>query len=154
MKHLKAPWRNKYFQEKTKDCPFCIKSDVLVYEGINSKVIMNKYPYSPGHILIIPNIHVEFLKDLDEKTWLEMCTLAKQGEKIMLEILHAQGVNIGLNLGDAAGAGIAKHLHLHVLPRWFKDTNFITTIANTRVLGTSEDELFLKLKEGFKNYNV
>lgn len=154
MDYLNAPWRDKYFKEKQEECPFCIESETLIYEAKHSKVIMNKYPYSPGHLLIIPKIHVEFLKDLDEATWVEMSKLARFAEQVLFDVVMAQGVNIGMNLGDAAGAGIAKHLHLHVLPRWHKDTNFITTIAKTRVLGTSEDELYLKIKESFKNCNV
>ena len=154
MQHLKAPWRDEYFKEDRSLCPFCEDSEVLVYEDELCRVLMNKYPYSPGHILITPRKHVEFLNDLDEITWLRMAKIARFAENIMRTTLHAQGVNIGLNLGDAAGAGIAKHLHLHVLPRWHKDTNFITTICDTRVIGTSLDELYLKIKESFKNYNA
>lgn len=154
MNYLNAPWRNKYYNEDKNKCPFCNESETLLYEATHSRVIMNKYPYSPGHILIIPKVHVEFLKDLDDEVWLEMAKIAKFAESLMFDILKAQGVNMGFNLGDAAGAGLAKHLHFHILPRWYKDTNFITTIANTRVLGTSLDELYEKLKEGFKNYHV
>ncbi|MBZ7986019.1 HIT domain-containing protein [Campylobacter sp. Cr9] len=154
MQYLNAPWRDKYFNEDRSLCPFCEDSEVLVYEDDDCRVLMNKYPYSPGHILITPKKHCEFLNELDENTWLKMAKIARFAENIMLKTLKAQGVNIGFNLGDAAGAGIAKHLHLHVLPRWYKDTNFITTICDTRVLGTSSDELYLKIKESFKNYNA
>ena len=153
MKHLYAPWRKKYFEEKEDGCVFCqapkSKSAQIIWRGEHCYLVMNKYPYTLGHFLVIPYAHECFLEDIDEETWQEMSKYAKLGEKILRKYLHAGGVNLGMNLGSAAGAGIAPHLHYHVLPRWSGDTNFITTIAGARVLGSVEDEIFARLKEAF-----
>jgi len=102
--------------------------------------------------MIIPNLHTSNLEDLDPKIFAQMSLYAQKGVKMLKEVLHAQGVNIGMNLGRAGGAGIAEHIHLHLVPRWEGDTNFITTISDTRVYSSQIDELYQKLKNVSADY--
>jgi diadenosine tetraphosphate (Ap4A) HIT family hydrolase len=110
---------------------------------------MNIYPYSPGHFMIIPHKHIEFLDELDPAVWQHISTLAQKGVAALRHGMNAQGVNIGMNIGSSAGAGIAEHLHLHVLPRWTKDHNFITTIGGARVYSVDFEEIYQKVKIAF-----
>jgi diadenosine tetraphosphate (Ap4A) HIT family hydrolase len=100
--------------------------------------------------MIIPHHHTDALEELDPATWLHMSALAQQGVRMLKESLGAHAVNIGMNLGKAAGAGIAEHIHLHLVPRWERDTNFITSIAQTRVYSTDFERIYQKLKEALK----
>ena len=156
MQHLCAPWRSEYFSAKKDSCVFCdvINSDNDDKNGVLFRAkhcfgIMNLYPYSPGHFMIIPNQHTDKIEELDEQTWFEMSKFVRLGVEILKKELYANGVNIGMNLGKAAGAGIAEHVHYHLVPRWSGDTNFITTISDVRVNGTPFYPLFEKLKKAF-----
>ena len=156
MQHLCAPWRSEYFSAKKDSCVFCdvINSDDDDKNGVLFRAkhcfgIMNLYPYSPGHFMIIPNQHTDKIEELDEQTWFEMSKFVRLGVEILKKELYANGVNIGMNLGGAAGAGIAEHVHYHLVPRWSGDTNFITTISDVRVNGTPFHPLFEKLKKAF-----
>ncbi len=156
MQHLCAPWRSEYFSAKKDSCVFCdvISSDDDDKNGVLFRArhcfgIMNLYPYSPGHFMIIPNQHTDKIEELDEQTWFEMSKFVRLGVEILKKELYANGVNIGMNLGKAAGAGIAEHVHYHLVPRWSGDTNFITTISDVRVNGTPFHPLFEKLKKAF-----
>ena len=124
----------------------------VLYREEDFFIVMNKYPYSPGHFMIIPTLHTSNLEDLDPQVFAKMSIYAQKGVKMLKEVLNAQGVNIGMNLGKAAGAGIAEHIHLHLLPRWKGDTNFITTIGDTRVYGSEMDEIYNKLKNVAADY--
>jgi diadenosine tetraphosphate (Ap4A) HIT family hydrolase len=158
MQSLYAPWRDEYLKRGKKcDCVFCAAADMpdldeqngILHRDEECFCIMNLYPYTPGHFLIIPYKHECDLENLEPRVWTRMAVLAQLGVSALKESLGAQGVNIGMNLGDAGGAGIAEHLHLHVLPRWKKDTNFITTVADTRVYSTDFEKIFKKLKAVF-----
>lgn len=156
MQHLCAPWRSEYFSAKKNSCVFCdvINSDDDDKNGVLFRAkhcfgIMNLYPYSPGHFMIIPNQHTDKIEELDEQTWFEMSKFVRLGVEILKKELYANGVNIGMNLGKAAGAGIAEHVHYHLVPRWSGDTNFITTISDVRVNGAPFHPLFEKLKKAF-----
>ncbi|BCD62465.1 ATP adenylyltransferase [Nitratiruptor sp. YY08-26] len=160
-KILYAPWRSEYVTgKKIEGCVFCYivehpEEDEelgVLYRAENSFAVMNKYPYSPGHFMIIPNRHIDNLEDLEEDVWLEIAKLAKRGVKLLKDVLGAEGVNMGMNLGAAAGAGIAEHIHLHLVPRWQRDTNFITTIAETRVYSTDFFKIYQKLRKHAKEY--
>lgn len=156
MQHLCAPWRSEYFSAKKDSCVFCdvVNSDDDDKNGVLFRAkhcfgIMNLYPYSPGHFMVIPNQHTDKIEELDEQTWFEMSKFVRLGVEILKKELYANGVNIGMNLGKAAGAGIAEHVHYHLVPRWSGDTNFITTISDVRVNGTPFHPLFEKLKKAF-----
>jgi diadenosine tetraphosphate (Ap4A) HIT family hydrolase len=162
METLYAPWRTQYHtnQGKISGCVFC-----HIVENINDDeklgvlhrekeffIVMNKYPYTPGHFMIIPNHHTANLEDLNSEVFAKISQFAQKGVKMLKDILNAQGVNIGMNLGVAGGAGIAPHIHMHLLPRWSGDTNFITTIGDTRVYGSEFDEIYQKLRVASADY--
>lgn len=164
MDRLYAPWRTKYItkngEKKIKGCVFChavenINDDEklgVLHREKDFFVVMNKYPYSPGHIMIIPNLHTANLEDLDPQIFVQISLYAQKGVKMLKDVLNAQGVNIGMNLGKAAGAGIAEHIHMHLVPRWKGDTNFITTIGETRVYSSDINEMYKKLKDVASDY--
>jgi diadenosine tetraphosphate (Ap4A) HIT family hydrolase len=160
MDRLYAPWRTEYVTREKSDCVFCdislsVESDTknyILYRDDLCFVVMNKYPYNPGHFMIIPHIHIDNIENLDKKIWLHMSELAQKSVKMLKEGFGANGVNIGINLGDASGAGISEHIHLHLVPRWHNDSNFITTIANTRVYSTDFESIYNRLKEMSKIY--
>lgn len=158
---LYAPWRTDYIAgEKIEGCVFCHISahsemdDTLhvLYRDEHCFVVMNRYPYTPGHFMIIPHLHTDSLEVLDPSVWLHMSSLAQKGVRMLKESFGAHGVNLGMNLGRAGGAGIAEHIHLHLVPRWERDTNFITAIAQTRVYSTDFEAIFRRLKEASENY--
>lgn len=153
---LYAPWRSDYVSgERIEGCVFCHVSthaeedDTLhvLYRDEHCFVVMNRYPYTPGHFMIIPHLHTDALEALDPQVWLHISALAQQGVKMLKEGFGAQGVNLGMNLGKAGGAGIAEHIHLHLVPRWERDTNFITAVAQTRVYSTDFERIYRRLLE-------
>ena len=160
---LYAPWRDEYVtHEKIEGCVFCHivahasddeKLHVL-YRDEYCFMVMNKYPYTPGHFMIIPNLHTDKLEELPSETWLHMSALAQHGVKLLKEGLNARGVNIGMNLGAAAGAGIAEHIHMHLVPRWERDTNFMTSVAETRVYSTDFEKIYQKIKSLIPQYII
>ncbi|WP_198305310.1 HIT family protein [Arcobacter vandammei] len=160
MEHIYAPWRYSYVSdEKIKDCIFCHISknrDDEKYEVLFSDeycyVVMNKYPYSPGHFMVIPHFHTSNIEDLDEVVWQRVSKRARQAVKLLKEIMPCEGVNLGMNLGKAAGAGIEQHVHYHLVPRWLGDTNFISTIAGVRVYPADFSEIYSKLKNNVEKY--
>ena len=153
---LYAPWRSEYVTgEKIEGCVFCHISGHaeddeklhVLYRDEKCFMVMNKYPYTPGHFMIIPHHHTDALEELDSEVWLHMSALAQKGVRLLKEGFGAHGVNLGMNLGSAAGAGIAEHIHLHLVPRWRGDTNFITSIGETRVYSSDFEKIYRKLKE-------
>ncbi|TQR59066.1 HIT family protein [Campylobacter troglodytis] len=155
MDYLYAPWRQKYFENKENTCPFCLDDTVndeergVIFRARTCFGVMNLYPYSPGHFMIIPYKHEEEIQNLELQIWQEMSLFVRFGVEILKKRLKARGVNIGMNLGAEAGAGIAKHCHYHLVPRWSGDTNFITTIGQIRVCGRDLQEIYKILKEEF-----
>ena len=163
MDRLYAPWRTEYVttqDEKIKGCVFChivknIKKDEelgVLYREKDFFIVMNKYPYSPGHFMIIPNCHTDKLEELSSDTWIRMNLFAQKGVMLLKDVLNAQGVNIGMNLGKIGGAGISEHIHLHLVPRWLGDTNFISSIGETRVYSTNFKKIYHKLKKNVPKY--
>ena len=161
MQYLYAPWRSDYVtHKKIEGCVFChisknSKMDdehFVLYRDEVCFMVMNKYPYNPGHFMIIPHLHTDNLESLNEEVWIKMSTLAKQSVKMLKKGFNAKGVNIGMNLGASAGAGIAEHVHMHIVPRWERDTNFITTIGHIRVYSTEFMQVYKKIKELLPKY--
>lgn len=160
MKRLYAPWRKKYVekvhdmkQEKKPECPFCSQPQdmddaryFILDRGKHNYVIMNAYPYNAGHLLVIPYEHQANLEELSDGARQELMTLTNKCVIKLKGVLGAHGINIGINLGKAAGAGIPEHLHQHVLPRWLGDTNFLPLIAETKQVSVDLPELYAKLK--------
>ena len=158
---LYAPWRNDYVTgEKIDGCVFCHISSHqeddetlhVLYRDEHCFIVMNRYPYTPGHFMIIPHVHTDKLETLDSAVWLHISALAQKSVQMLKDDFGAQGVNIGMNLGKAAGAGIAEHIHLHLVPRWERDTNFITSIAETRVYSTDFETIFQRFKTMTEKY--
>jgi len=158
---LYAPWRDEYVtNEKIEGCVFChisshgIDDEKLhvLYRDEHCFVVMNKYPYTPGHFMIIPHHHTDKLEELESETWLHMSDLAQKGVRLLKEGFGAHGVNIGMNLGAPAGAGIAEHIHMHLVPRFNRDTNFITSIGQNRVYSTDFEKIYQKIKSLIPKY--
>lgn len=158
MTYLWTPWRSTYMKEK-KDksrCIFCYASDaeqdeenLVVFRGTTVFVILNRYPYTSGHLMIAPYAHVARLANTTEQTSAEMMQLTRRAEAILEQAYHPDGLNLGMNLGHAAGAGIEEHIHMHVLPRWRGDANFMTSVGNARIIPEALEDTYSKLRDGF-----
>ena len=159
MDYLWTPWRYRYIADAKKDdhCIFCDAlaanddpKTLIVLRGAKNFVILNRYPYTSGHLMVAPYLHVSRLQQVDEETVEEMMRLARLSERILEEAYLPQELNLGMNLGEAAGACIEQHIHLHVLPRWMGDANFMTTVGDTRVLPEDLTKTFATLNQAFK----
>ena len=143
MDYLWTPWRYRYVTEAASEpgCVFCRivestndEANLVVYRGEQNFVVLNRYPYTSGHAMVLPFQHSATLEALDEDTAGEMMRLTQRLETAIRKLYRPEGVNIGMNIGKAAGAGVADHIHMHVLPRWTADSNFAAVIGETRVL--------------------
>jgi ATP adenylyltransferase len=142
MDRLWAPWRLAYVTAPPApptECIFCDaqsggQAELLLFRGQHCFVILNLYPYNNGHLMVVPNRHLCALEALQPEEQVEMMRLARVSEMVLKEAYHPHGINVGINLGKAAGAGIENHLHMHFVPRWSGDTNFMTAVGETRVL--------------------
>ena len=158
MNLLWAPWRIDYIlSEKEKGCIFCNKpkedndfENLILFRGIYSFVIMNRYPYNSGHLMVVPYRHISQLENLDDKEMLEVNKILRFSISILKKIMNPDGFNIGINLGKAAGAGIDEHLHYHIVPRWVGDTNFMPVFSDTRVVPQTLQDTYMNLKESFE----
>jgi len=156
MQQLWAPWRLQYITgEKVEGCIFCIfpeQDDVknhILFRGKYAYVIMNAYPYSNGHLLIPPYRHVAELSELTDEETLEIMQLTQLSQKVLKSVFKPDGFNIGINQGTAAGAGIADHIHLHIVPRWSGDTNFMPVLGETKVIPEALETTYDHLKPLF-----
>ncbi|HPL96225.1 MAG: HIT domain-containing protein [Smithellaceae bacterium] len=157
METMFAPWRMEYLVcEKQEGCVFCKCStrcdDYVLYEGKSCFVILNRYPYVNGHLMIIPNRHLGGLEELTAEERSEIFDLLDVSVKVLKEAMKPDGFNVGMNLGKAAGAGIAEHVHMHVIPRWEGDTNFMTVVGNVRVVPEDPAVTAAKLMPLFEKY--
>jgi len=142
MKHLWSPWRLAYITaEETEGCVFCHaaegqedRASLVLLRGAHAFVILNRYPYNNGHFMVVPYAHVPSLEDLDVPTLTEMMLLLNRGMAALRRSMQPDGFNLGANLGHVAGAGIHDHVHLHVIPRWTGDTNFMPIVGDIRVV--------------------
>lgn len=160
MDRVWSPWRMQFIKElseKKEGCIFCkMKSSaddrdsLILYRGKKVFIVMNRYPYTNGHLLVVPYKHAASLNGLDHDEYGEMLSLASASVDIMTKELFAEGFNCGFNLGKAAGAGIDDHIHLHVVPRWVGDINFLPVLSNTRSIPEYLHESYDKLIKGFK----
>lgn len=159
MDQVWSPWRMDYIQNPQKNetaCVFCTAptlddaQSLIVQRDKTAYVIMNRYPYTSGHVLIVPYEHCSDLEQIPSQTRSELIELANQAILVIRAEYSAQGFNVGLNIGEAAGAGIAGHLHMHVVPRWNADTNFMSALGNTRVLPEALETTFERLKQAWE----
>ena len=154
MDHLWAPWRIKYIQaKKTTGCIFCQKpkqkkdkKNYIVKRGKFVFSILNIFPYNNGHTLIVPYRHLDSIEKMNNDELIELFDFIKNTTRQIKSKMNAQGFNIGFNIGKTAGAGIDKHLHVHIVPRWEADTNFMPVITGTKIISQSLDELYGILK--------
>jgi ATP adenylyltransferase len=170
MDYLWSPWRYQYVTSGTQEpegsvpCLFCRVSgsahsgnaqvrdreNYIVHRGERNFILLNRYPYASGHLMIAPYEHVAALEDAQTETLEELMRLAQRAEAALRRVYRAGGFNLGFNIGQCAGAGIAGHIHMHVLPRWPGDTSFITTVGETRVLPEDLDATWEKLSAAFR----
>ncbi len=154
MKHIWAPWRIEYIRSnKDEGCIFCDKAaesddpkNYILYRGSLCFVMLNAYPYNPGHLMVAPYRHVDNVEGLSDDELLQLFDLVRKSTRALTEAYNPQGFNIGINQGRVAGAGIEDHIHAHVVPRWNGDTNFVTTVADLRVLPDALSSTYEDLK--------
>ena len=160
MDNLWAPWRMQYVRAPKKNTKETFlkkledgndEENLVLFRGEHSFVCMNLYPYNNGHIMILPNNIVEKPEELDDVTQFEIMKIASLSMKIIREKMNAEGFNFGANIGASAGAGIAEHLHFHIVPRWKGDTNFMPVIGNTKVHVQGLNDTYVMLRPLFKN---
>ena len=155
MDYLWTPWRYAYVSgaRKPAGCIFCEApklSDAeagIIHRGSLCYVILNAFPYTSGHVMIVPHQHVDELQRLDTAAAHEMMDVSQRKENVLRQVYRPDGINLGMNIGQAAGAGVADHIHVHLLPRWSADTNFMTTTAETRVLPEALETTYQRLRE-------
>lgn len=160
MKQLWAPWRMAYIEEPCGDaCIFCVEEIIgqdrqrlILKRGTEAFVMMNKFPYSNGHLLIAPYRHTAKMQALSDAERLEIFQLLVLSQKALGDVFQPEGFNIGMNLGKVAGAGVAEHLHFHIVPRWSGDTNFMPVFSDIRVIPQHLEVTFDKLAESFSAF--
>ena len=160
MKVLWAPWRMAYIDgAKEKDCIFCTKIEegedrpnLVLGRSLYSLVMLNKYPYNSGHLLLAPKKHESSLCGLAPEEYGELCKALKESVEIVMDVLKPTGINLGMNLGRSAGAGVEDHLHWHVVPRWEGDTNFMPVVAESRVIPQHLLDSYDRLSPSFRNF--
>lgn len=157
MERMWAPWRMQFIRmKKSKGCFLCDNPDkdddvqnYILYRGSKNFVILNSYPYNPGHLMVAPYRHVASLEDLTEEERNEHFEIVNRCLKVLREEISPEGFNIGMNLGKASGAGIADHIHTHIVPRWQGDTNFIPVLTDVKVIPEALAETYERLKDKF-----
>ena len=157
MEQIWAPWRIEYIQiEKPEGCILCDKAgqnndalSYILYRGDKNFVIMNSYPYNPGHLMIAPYRHIASLEGMTDEELQEHFQIVSRSTDILRRVFNPGGFNIGMNIGKVAGAGIDGHIHTHIVPRWQGDTNFMPVITDTRVIPQALAETYEKLKGKF-----
>src|SRR4051812_35987447 len=159
MDHLWSPWRYRYVSESgpSDECIFCAKASAsndeenfILYRGKYNFVLLNIFPYAAGHLMIAPYRHLASLEEADPPTVTELAEITRRAEMNLRKVYNAPGYNIGMNIGASAGAGIAGHIHMHALPRWQGDANFMATVAETRVLPEDLRTTYGKLRAAFE----
>ncbi len=156
MERLWAPWRMRYIEvaDEANGCIFCVKpaqdrdeENLLLLRGDRCFIMLNAFPYSNGHLMVSPYRHTADLNDLEDAELLELMALTRRGINLLKRACRPDGFNVGINLGRVAGAGIADHIHVHIVPRWSGDTNFMAVIGDTRVIPEALEAAYHRLKE-------
>lgn len=159
MKRMTTPWRRRYIEGHIKEdgCVFCNalakgednSKNLIVHRGQRAFVIVNLFPYTNGHLMVAPMDHKASLELLDSETRAEMMELSSQAIVILKNIYHPQAFNVGANIGKAAGAGVPDHVHMHIVPRWAGDSNFMSILGETRVLPETIEETYERVRKGW-----
>ena len=162
MDHIWTPWRMKYIlkNNENNDCIFCAaveggddRENLVFYRGEHVFMILNRYPYTSGHVMCVPYDHQSRLADIPKEARGELMELVNKAVEVLQSVYSPEGFNIGLNLGEVAGAGVADHLHIHIVPRWTGDTSFMTALGDTRVLPESLPDTYKRVKEAWEAFN-
>jgi ATP adenylyltransferase len=158
MDYIWTPWRYAYITaaDKKPSCIFCDllesgndEKALIVHRGEHNFIVLNAYPYTSGHCMVVPYEHLPQLNKLSSAAASEMMALSQRLESALLEIYKPNGVNLGMNIGKAAGAGVADHIHMHILPRWIADSSFMMVVSETRLLPELLETTYQRLKEKF-----
>lgn len=163
MNQLWSPWRSQYidsFSDTQKKSSGCFLCDALQHPNEDKErfvvarkqtcfIIMNRYPYNSGHILVVPNTHIGTMAALSEEQYTELMQTVREASVILTKVFSPDGINVGANLGQSAGAGVPDHLHFHLVPRWNGDTNFMSTLADVKVISSSMEDTWEKLTAAF-----
>lgn len=158
MNRLFSPWRMPYIKSQKAEagCVFCnalaqedTPENLIVFRGERAFAILNRFPYTSGHLMVLPYEHQPTLEALDPETRAEMMELTAKGVQVLEAVYRPEGFNVGMNLGKAAGAGIEQHIHVHIVPRWVGDTNFMTTVGETRVLPEALGQTWQRVREAW-----
>jgi ATP adenylyltransferase len=161
LQRLWSPWRSKYIasgvDSQAEGCVFCSiaanpdqdAANFVLHRGEHAFTLLNLYPYITGHLMVVPYLHTSEFDAVPKEITDEMMDLAKRSQTALREVYSPSGFNLGMNLGSAAGAGIADHIHIHLLPRWSGDTNFMTTVGESRVIPEALEVTYEKLKARF-----
>jgi ATP adenylyltransferase len=159
---LWAPWRKEFIlSKKGKGCIFCKKlkekkdkKNLILFRGKTSFILLNKYPYNSGHLMVAPYRHVGKLEKLNKEELLDLARLAQGCVKILNKTMKPHGFNLGMNLEKISGAGVADHLHVHVVPRWTGDTNFMPVVGETKLISVALKDVYNQLKDEFKKLKL
>ncbi|HET89713.1 MAG TPA: HIT domain-containing protein [Chloroflexi bacterium] len=163
MSHLWTPWRMAYLRGEDplpEECLFCVTPQSeddqahILHRGRWCYVILNRFPYNNGHLMVVPYSHVATLEELEAEPVAELMLLSQLSLYVLREAYAPQGFNLGMNIGEAAGAGVAGHIHFHVVPRWGGDTNYITTLGETRVIPEWLDQTYERLRPLFERVSA
>ena len=163
LKRLWAPWRLQYIvnadKQKAEGCIFCLfpqeppendRKNLILYRGKKAFVILNRFPYNNGHLMVVPYRHIAHFEDLSNEEKIELMDLIEKSIRALKRAFTPQGFNIGMNLGRVAGAGIDDHIHFHVVPRWNGDTNFMPVVGQTKVISSSLEDTLIELQKHFE----
>jgi ATP adenylyltransferase len=159
MEHIWAPWRIEYILQAEKgDCFLCEKAkenndepNLILWRGKSSFIILNSFPYNPGHLMVVPYRHIGHLDGLTDEEAKEHFDLVKLSLRLLTEVIKPAGFNVGMNLGKVAGAGVDGHIHTHIVPRWQGDTNFMPVVSNTKVLSEALAATYKKLEYSLRS---
>ncbi len=160
MDYLWSPWRMEYIlnPKSEEGCIFCSAlklsdgpENLIISRGSKAFVILNRYPYTSGHLMIVPYMHQPSLELLDSGSRAEIMELSARAIQVLQVVYTPQGFNLGMNIGHAAGAGVTEHVHLHIVPRWVGDTNFMSSVSQTRVLPELLEETYRRVKEAWES---
>jgi len=161
MDYIWTPWRYQYIKDATRksSCVFCDiaasnedENNLVVHRARSNYIVLNRFPYTSGHAMVIPYQHVATLEEAPAEVLGEMMILTQRLEGVLRRLYRPSGLNIGMNIGEAAGAGVTGHIHMHVLPRWVADSNFMAVVGETRVLPEELTVTWQRLRGGFENH--
>lgn len=162
MNYIWAPWRMTYIEDQTtgSNCMFCDllsqtdgPGNLILHRAQHTFVVLNRYPYTNGHMMVVPYLHIPAIDDMEDQALAEWMQITSRAVSVLRQVYGAESFNLGVNIGETAGAGIADHVHMHVVPRWLGDTNFMATTSKTRVIPEALETTYQRLLDGWHALN-